>query len=106
MIHDDFCLTPDADPCVVCDLIKRVRFDERDAIDGEREMDIEDIKTIAYDRGYKEGKSSVKPIEKSPVIQTKMDLDSIKDYIMRRAPHAPLAETNGLYALYTYLGGK
>lgn len=104
MTHDDFCLTPDADPCAVCDLIKRVRMDEQDAIAGLYETDVLEVQEAAYQRGYEEGKKQ--SMTQSPISESSIDLDVIKQYILKRVNGAPLAETNGLYALYTFLGGK
>lgn len=104
MTHDDFCMTPDADPCLVCDLITRVRRDERDVIDGDNELDIEQIKADAFDRGYAEGKSS-SPIVQEPIVHN-TNLDDIKQYILRNVNTFSLEQTNTLYALYQHLGGK
>ena len=105
MTHDDFCLTPDADPCVVCELIARVRRDERDVVDGDNELDIDQIKADAFQRGYEEG--TKQPIVKESIVQTNTtDLDSIKKYILSNVTKFTMEQTNTLYALYMHLGGK
>lgn len=106
MTHDDFCLTPDADPCTICDLIAMVRRDEQDAIAGLYETDVEEVQAAAYERGYEEGKKQTSTV-KEPIVQTNtIDLDSIKQYILNNVTKFSLAETNTLYALYQHLGGK
>ena len=104
MMHDDFCMTPDADPCLVCDLIARVRRDEQDVIQGDQEMDVEEIKNTAYQRGYEEGKASA-PIVKEP-IASNTNLDDIKKYILDNVTKFTMEQTNTLYALYSHLGGR
>lgn len=101
MTHDDLCMSQDSDPCIICDLIIRVRRDERDVIEGDSELDIEEIKAIAFDRGYEEGKTQSvdTPIENT-------GLDDIKRYILENMSTMTLAETNSLYAMYSHLGGK
>lgn len=105
MTHDDFCLTPDADPCTICDLIAMVRRDEQDAIAGLYETDVSEVEAVAYQRGYEEG--TKQSIVKEPIVQTNsIDLDSIKQYILNNVTTFSLDQTNTLYALYIHLGGK
>lgn len=104
MTHDDFCMTPDADPCTMCNVIAMVRRDERDIVDGDNELDIDQIKADAFERGYQEGKAS-SPIVKEPVVNN-TNLDDIKKYILNNVTKFTMEQTNTLYALYQYLGGK
>jgi len=106
MTHDDLCMNPDPDidQCMICELILRVRRDERDVVDGDSELDLEEIKLVAFERGYKEGKSS---IVKEPIVQdSTTDLIGIKDYILKNMKDLSLEQTNALYGLYVFLGGK
>lgn len=102
MKHDDLCMSQDSDPCIICDLIARVRRDERDVIEGDSELDIEEIKAIAFDRGHEEG-------TKQSIVNTPTEdvlLNDMKKYILERMTTMTLAETNSLYAMYSHLGGK
>jgi hypothetical protein len=112
MTHDDFCINPsqDDDTCIVCDLIARVRRDEQDIAQGDQELDIEGIKAQAYeqgyDRGYKESQTSP-PIEQTPIYtDNNVGLDDIKQYILKNVTTYSLEQTNTLYDLYRYMGGK
>ena len=102
MTHDDLCMSQDSDPCMICELIVRVRRDERDVMEGDAELDIEEIKAIAFDRGYKEG--TKQPIVNAPTTDTL--LNDMKKYILDRMNTMTLAETNSLYVMYSHLGGK
>jgi len=104
MTHDDFCLTPDADPCTMCNVIAMVRRDEQDAIAGLYETDVSEVEAVAYQRGYEEGKAS-SPVAKEP-IASNTNLEDIKKYILDNVTKFTMEQTNTLYALYAHLGGR
>jgi hypothetical protein len=105
MKHDEFCPSPstDDDVCNACVLIAIVRRDEQDQIEGDSELDIHEIKAIAYADGYNDG---VKSVPKSEVSSGGIDLSKIQEYIMNRIATLTVQDTNALYAMYVHFGGK
>ncbi len=100
MKHDDFCITPDpsVDKCVICELVQRVRRDERDQIEGDSELDSEQIKEIAYEKGFTDAMNQNKGTGDISLVE-------INKYIMERIPTMTMQEAQASYNLYKHFGG-
>jgi hypothetical protein len=101
MKHDDFCISPDPtiEQCLMCELINRVRRDERDQIEGDGELDSEQIKEIAYEKGFIDGSSQSNG-------GGDISLVDINKYIVERIPTMTMQEAQASYNLYKYFGGS
>lgn len=105
MTHDEFCPSPNSDDevCNACVLIAIVRRDEQDQIEGDSELDVHEIKAIAFADGFDAGARSV---PKSEVSKGGIELSQIQEYIMNRITTLTVQDTNALYAMYVHFGGK
>jgi hypothetical protein len=103
-MHDEFCPNKDeVEDCNICRVIKMVRRDEQDKFSGDEEMDRELVEQEAYSKGFLEGQKSVKP---AAATTSEMPLDKINKYILNGIGTRNLSQTQALYDLYMYLGGK
>ena len=105
-LHDDFCIVPDSSPdCVVCDLIRRVRKDEKENIENSEtlDIDIERLRALSFEEGYKKGLNK----ETMPThVSNEQMLDTMKKYILNKVSTMTLYEANILYDMYNHCGGK
>jgi hypothetical protein len=104
-MHDDYCPMTDEDPqsCNICKLMRMVRRDEQDKFSGDEEWDRQIVAEEAYAKGFAEGSKNT---EKSQPKIEGISLNTIYKYIMDGISTRNIKETEGLYRLYAYLGGK
>ena len=103
-MHDEFCPMKD-DPanCEICKIIRMVRRDEQDKFSGDEEWDRQVVAEEAYAQGYAEGKATAAKTQ--PKVEG-LSLDTIHQYILDGVSRRNVGDTEVLYKLYTYLGGK
>lgn len=93
----------DADTCEMCRLIRIVRRDEQDKFSGDEEWDRQLVAEESYAKGFAEGSKSV--VKSQPKIEG-IPLSVINKYILDGITKRNMGETETLYKLYVYLGGK
>lgn len=103
-MHDEYCpMKDDPETCEMCSLIRMVRRDEQDKYSGDEEWDRQVVAEEAYARGVAAQKKSV--VEAAPAAGG-ISLDTIHKYIMDGVARRNVGDTEVLYNLYIYLGGK
>lgn len=104
-MHDELCpmQNEDADTCEICRLMRMVRIDEQDKFSGDEEWDRKLVSEESYKKGFIEGSKST---EKSQPKVEGISLNTIHKYIMDGISQRNVKETEALYKLYVYLGGK
>ncbi len=104
-MHDELCPMQheDADTCEICRLMRMVRLDEQDKFSGDEEWDRKVVAEEAYAKGFVEGSKSTEKLQ--PKIEG-ISLNTINKYIMDGIAQRNIKETEALYKLYVFLGGK
>jgi hypothetical protein len=103
-MHDEFCTNKDDDDdCRFCRILKMVRRDEQDKFSGDEEWDRSIVEEESYARGFAEGQKSISPPKTST---TGVSLETIHKYVLEGVASRNTLETQALYNLYMYLGGK
>lgn len=105
MNHDELCPLVNEDPktCEICRLMRMVRADEQDKFSGDEEWDRQVVSEESYAKGFADGSKSIVKTE------TKIEgvsLATINKYILDGIAQRTMKETEALYNLYIYLGGK
>jgi len=107
MTHDSLCPNQDTEiaECAICMLLRMARRDEQDKYSGDEEWDRQVVSEEAYAKGYAEG---MKNIASVPAIKSsgRPPLEAINQYIVSGVGTRTLHQTQTLYDLYMYLGGK
>jgi hypothetical protein len=104
-MHDELCpmQNEDAETCEICRLMRMVRLDEQDKFSGDEEWDRQAVAEEAYAKGFAEGS---KKAEKTQPKVEGISLATINNYIMNGVAQRNIKETEALYKLYVFLGGK
>lgn len=103
--HDEFCPMVNEDPktCEICRLMRMVRRDEQDKFSGDEEWDRQAVAEEFYAKGLADGSKTA--VKSQPKIDG-ISLSTINKYILDGLTSRNMGETETLYKLYVFLGGK